>query len=283
MIFYFFPLLLFPPCLFLSLPLNKCLEDAFIHLGGSIYSMGGPNGNQTLKWCNVSVGPYQWNRRGPSNNPPHFPQVPTSRGEKQSERMSPEKAVGNLCCNICQDVVTCWCWNTTGSKVLLLFKWLVSLIWLISKFIRCCWKLTRCHSTATFLYTHCANSDFYSLGIGKYRLRRRTFPQLMPGIPSSGSCNCPVVFFLSGSCESSGLWRHSQGAIKSFVPGTEQQVFLLAVKAEDSFSCQCLFLRWPPPESAAPSEAEMSGQTPHLINLTGYDKQNSFHSSVHFW
>lgn len=169
--------------------------------------MGGPNGNQTLKWCNVSVGLYQWNRRGPSNNPPHFPQVPTSRGEKQSERMSPEKAVGNLCCNICQDVVTCWCWNTTGSKVLLLFKWLVSLIWLISKFIRCCWKLTRCHSTATFLYTHCASSDFYSLGIVKYRLRRWTFPQLMPGIPSSGSCNCPVVFFLSGSCGSSGLWR----------------------------------------------------------------------------
>lgn len=37
--------------------LNKCLEDAFIYLGGS--SMGGPYRNQTLKWCNVSVGLYQ--------------------------------------------------------------------------------------------------------------------------------------------------------------------------------------------------------------------------------
>lgn len=29
---------------------------ALIHLGGSIYSMGGPIGNQSLKWCNVSAG-----------------------------------------------------------------------------------------------------------------------------------------------------------------------------------------------------------------------------------
>lgn len=39
--------------------LSKWSADAFIHLGVSIYSMGGPNENQTLKWCNVSVGLYQ--------------------------------------------------------------------------------------------------------------------------------------------------------------------------------------------------------------------------------
>lgn len=117
--------------------------------------------------------------------------------------------------------MTCWCWNTTVSKVLLLFKWLVTLIWLILKFIWCCWKLTRCHRTSAFLYAHCASSDFYTLGIGKYCLRCWTFPQLMPGIPSSGSCNHPVVFFLSGWCGSAGLWRHSEAAIKSFVPGIE--------------------------------------------------------------
>lgn len=44
--------------------LNKYRVDAFIQLGGSIYSMGGPNGNQTLKWCNVSAGLYQSSRRG---------------------------------------------------------------------------------------------------------------------------------------------------------------------------------------------------------------------------
>lgn len=191
--------------------------------------------------------------------------------------MSPEKAVGNLWCNICQDVVTCWCWKTTGNKVLLLFKWLVTLIWLILKFIRCRWKLTRCHGMAAFLHVRCANWDFYVLGIGKYCLRRWTFPQLMPGIPSSGSCNRPVVFFLSGWCGSSGLWRHLEAAIKSFVPGIEQQVFLLAVKAEDSYSCQCLFLRWPPPKPATPSKVEMeSGQTSHLIHLTGYCNQDWF-------
>ncbi len=191
--------------------------------------------------------------------------------------MSPEKAVGNLCCNICQDVVTCCCWNSTGSKVLLLFKWLVTLIWLILKFIRLCWKLMRCHSTATFFYVRCASSDFYTLGIGKYCLDCWTFPQPVPGIPSSGSCNHPVEFFLSGWCGSSGLWRHSEGAIKSFVPGIEQQVFLLAVKAEDSYSCQCLFLRWPPPEPAAPSKVKMkSGQTSHIINLSGYCSHDCF-------
>lgn len=45
--------------------LNKFLMDAFIHLGGSIYSMGGPYGNQTLKWCKVSAGLCQSSHRGP--------------------------------------------------------------------------------------------------------------------------------------------------------------------------------------------------------------------------
>lgn len=44
--------------------LSKWLRDAFIHLGGSIYSMGGLNENQTLKWCTVSVGLYQSSCRG---------------------------------------------------------------------------------------------------------------------------------------------------------------------------------------------------------------------------
>lgn len=64
-----------------------------------------------------------------------FHKLPTSEGEgeggggkKLGEKMSPEKAKGNVCCNICQGVVTCWCWNTTGSKFLLLFKCLVTLI-----------------------------------------------------------------------------------------------------------------------------------------------------------
>lgn len=45
--------------------LTNAIEDAFIYLDGSMYSMGGLNGNQTLKWYNVSVGLYQSSCRGP--------------------------------------------------------------------------------------------------------------------------------------------------------------------------------------------------------------------------
>lgn len=34
-----------------------------------------------------------------------FHKLPTSRGGENRERMSPEKAIGNLCCNICQNVL----------------------------------------------------------------------------------------------------------------------------------------------------------------------------------
>lgn len=137
-----------------------------------------------IKPLNGAVSVLGWTSRvaaGQSIATTPLPAAPTFRGGENRDRSCPEKAVGH--CNICQDVVTCWCWRATVSKVLLLFKWLVMLIWRIVKFTRCYWKLKMWRSMAIFLYTYLASSDFYKLCIVKNCLCCRTFPQLMPSIP----------------------------------------------------------------------------------------------------
>lgn len=145
-----------------------------------------------------------------SNNPPHFPQAADiQQGEKNRERMSPEKAMGNLCYNICQSVVTCWCWRTTGNKVLVLFKWLPGNFDLTDlEVYGVLLETDKVPQLQLHSCVYIVPIGILSIGIGKYCLGCWTFPQHMPGIPSSGSCNHTLVFFLPGSCGSFGLWRH---------------------------------------------------------------------------
>lgn len=74
-----FPSVLVPSSPYCYYPLYRCFEgphkyqgDAFIYLDGSIYSMGGPDGNQTLKWTSVSARLYGLSSRGMfhRNTPP---------------------------------------------------------------------------------------------------------------------------------------------------------------------------------------------------------------------
>lgn len=76
---------------------RKHLVDAFIHLGGSIYSMGGPSENQTLKWCRVGVGLNSSSRGSPKyrSNPPFYEQQHRHlEGGENRDRSCPEKAAG---------------------------------------------------------------------------------------------------------------------------------------------------------------------------------------------
>lgn len=193
--------------------------------------------------------------------PPSFStQADIQRGEKENGWV--QKRQEETC------VVTCW---NGQRELLLLLKWLAALIQLILKFTRCCLKMTFCHSTATVSDVPSAN--FTHLVLENLACASEHSHSFCLVFPSSGSCNHSVMFFLSNWSGSSGLWRHSEAAIKSFVPGTQQHVVLLAVKTQDSYSCQCLFLRWPPSEPVTVSKVEMeSKQVSHIKSFTGYCK-----------